>query len=185
MIELWKPIKDYETLYLISNFGRVKSLDKIVPCRNGYRTVKEKILVPSRSGNIRSDGSYYLKVMLTKNNKSTNKYIHRLVAETFLENPNNYLEINHIDENKQNNKYDNLEWCNRKQNNNHSQITQKLNDNKKLKVIQLSLNDEIIKIWDGVREASRGLGMKTHKHIISCCNGKANTCYGYKWEYGE
>ena len=106
MIEEWRDIKGYEGKYQVSNLGRVKSL-------NYNHTKKEKILsdYPNTYG--------YLYVNLYKNGKGKPFYIHKLVAQAFIDNPNNYREINHKDENKQNNRVENLEWCNRKYNCNY------------------------------------------------------------------
>lgn len=62
-------------------------------------------------------------------------------------------------------------------------ITETLNEAKKVSVIQLTLDGAFIRRWGGVREAARGLGMKTHKHIRECCLGQAKSCYGFKWQY--
>lgn len=114
MKEMWRPIKGYEGLYEISNQGRVKSLTRY--CMSfGYRKtlLKEKIMKPSRSP------SGYFQVGLSKNGKRRHFFIHRLVATTFISNPNNYLCINHKDEVKTNNCVNNLEWCTTKYNNNY------------------------------------------------------------------
>lgn len=103
--EIWKPIKGYEGLYEVSNFGRVRSLDHIVKSKGGTRMVKGRI-IQSRS---KTNG--YMRVNLWKDNVANTFLVHRLVAEAFLDNPNNYTEVNHKDENKQNNKDSNLEWC--------------------------------------------------------------------------
>ena len=111
MKEIWKPIKDYEGLYEISNFGNVKILARNYT-RYNYLTkryniikVKEKITQGTINGG-------YRRICLTKNKVEKNKHIHKLVAEAFIPNPNNYSYVNHIDGNKQNNYIDNLEWCN-------------------------------------------------------------------------
>lgn len=124
MIEEWKDIKDYEKLYQVSNLGRVKSLSRKAPTyhrgHTGYRITKEKILkschIPNR----------YDVVILRKNNKGTTFAVHRLVAEAFIPNPDNLPEINHIDENKQNNKVINLEWCTHKHNMNTGTVAQRI-----------------------------------------------------------
>lgn len=92
MKEIWKPIKDYEGLYEISNLGRVKSLK--------FQT----ILKPYKKNG-------YLCVNLYCNAETKHEYIHRLVAKAFIPNTNDYKYINHIDCDKHNNKVNNLEWC--------------------------------------------------------------------------
>lgn len=111
MKEIWKDIPGYEDLYLISNLGRVKSLT----FRNNIFDIKrEKILTPLKKDN------KYLYISLSKNGKRKNKYIHRLVAEAFIDNKNNDPIVNHIDYDVTNNRVDNLEWCSQKQNVFHS-----------------------------------------------------------------
>lgn len=118
--EIWKDIPNYEGLYQISNLGNVK---RVLFVNNITTKPQNKILKPT------SNGNGYLIISLHKNGKRKNYYIHRLVAETFLNNPNNYNEINHKDFNKKNNKVDNLEWCCRQYNVNYS-----INNMKKPKV---------------------------------------------------
>lgn len=115
MKEEWKDIKGYEGLYKISNLGRVKSLPK--HAGRSYR--KERILKNS----IDKDG--YIKVTLCKNNKTSFLSIHRLLAIAFIPNPNNFPQINHKDENKQNNNLNNLEWCTCKYNINYGTRTKR------------------------------------------------------------
>ena len=93
MIELWKPINNFESKYEISNMGRIKNIktNHILKMTNQY-------------------GDYF-RIILYDDFKKKSCYIHRLVAETFIPNPNNYPCINHKDLSKQNNCVDNLEWC--------------------------------------------------------------------------
>ena len=98
MQEIWKDIKGYEGLYQVSNFGNVKSLERRVNSCNGGRNKKEKYIISTDNGN------GYKKVGLSKNHKRKNYYVHRLVAEAFIENLNNYKEVNHKDNNKDNNR---------------------------------------------------------------------------------
>ena len=112
MQEIWKDIEGYEGLYQVSNLGRIKSL-------NYLNTGITKIMKQNLSGN-------YATIGLCKKGKVKTRYIHRLVAETFIPNTDNYLEVNHKDENKQNNRVDNLEWCTRKYNINYGTHNQRM-----------------------------------------------------------
>ncbi len=107
--EIWKDIPNYEGLYQVSNRGSVKVLPK-----NANR--KEKILKP----NMKYPGYFYLN--LVKNRQSRHYTIHRLVALTFIPNPENKKEVNHIDANKLNNLIPNLEWCTRQENIRHRDL---------------------------------------------------------------
>lgn len=112
--EVWKPIKYYEGLYEISNYGRVKSVERTVYSSDGERIcgyVKEHY-VPQHD-----NGRGYLFVSLWKDNKSKREYVHRLVALTFIDNPTRLPQVNHKDEDKQNNYVENLEWCDATYNN--------------------------------------------------------------------
>lgn len=120
--EIWKDIKGYEGLYQISNFGNVKSLPKCA----GRSKRKEKLI----TAHLDKDG--YLRVSLCKNNKVSYKGIHKLIAEAFIPNLNNYNQINHKDENKVNNNIDNLEWCDCKYNINYGTRTARATQKRRL-----------------------------------------------------
>ena len=111
MKEIWKNIDGYEGLYQVSNLGRVKSLEKFIyDTINRTQHNKERILKPGKSK------TGYLQVILCKDRKIKTFSVHRLVAMTFLENPNNLETVHHIDEDKTNNKVSNLEWTTQKKN---------------------------------------------------------------------
>jgi hypothetical protein len=114
--EEWKDIKGYEGFYKISNHGRVKSLQRVIIYPDGIhkKTIKEGIM------NVCDNGNGYKCVYLAKNGIRKMKYIHRLVAECFIPNIENKRYINHKDFNKENNFFDNLEWCSQKENVNYS-----------------------------------------------------------------
>lgn len=106
-METWKDIKGYEGRYQVSTLGNVKSLPHYYEWRGTKRLNKGKLLHPYKTGKYP-----YLTVQIEKKAY----LVHRLVAETFIENPNNYSEVNHKDENRLNNTIENLEWCTRKYN---------------------------------------------------------------------
>lgn len=115
MEEIWKPIKEYEDLYEVSNLGRIKSKDRIT--RNGksnYCIKKGKIL------KIGSNSLGYAIIGLWKDKKQRFFQVHRIVAETFIKNSENKKEVNHKDGNKRNNNIENLEWVTRSENVKHA-----------------------------------------------------------------
>lgn len=107
MEEIWKPVKGFEGYYEVSNLGRVRSIDRVVVdnVRNCERLLKGKILIQ------RDNSNGYKGVMFCKEHKLYNKYVHRLVAEAFIPNQDDLPQVNHKDEDKSNNRVDNLEWC--------------------------------------------------------------------------
>ena len=117
--EIWRDILNYEEYYQASNYGRIRSLDRIIYMkhRNG------KIATHHFKGKIlstRTNNSGYVKVDLTKNKNQRTFFVHRLVAETFIPNLKKLPQINHKDGNKLNNNADNLEWCDAFQNQQHA-----------------------------------------------------------------
>jgi hypothetical protein len=217
-MEIWKPIKDYEGLYEVSNLGRVKSL-------NYNRTKKEGML------KLFEDKDGYLMVNLSKDKITYQFKIHRLVAETFIPNPENKPCVDHINTIKNDNRVENLRWVSCKENSNneltkkhineslprgenhflygkkHSEETKrkmseshknkkiseehkkKLSDankgkHKGIKIVQLSLDNELIKIWSSGCEAEKE-GKFNKGNINSCCKGRLKTHKGYKWMYYE
>lgn len=119
------------------------------------------------------NGGYYNVGIMSDDNKGKTFKIHRLVALTFLPNPNNYQIVNHIDKNKLNNNVENLEWCTIQQNVNHSLA-------KKIHQIDIKTN-EIIKTFNSISEASNFITGKKDDNIGKVIRGQKLTAYGYKW----
>lgn len=154
-MEEWKDVPNYERLYQASNLGNIRSL-------NYNHTGKIQILKMS----IDKDG--YPMITLHKNGKQKTYRVHRIVAQTFLENPNNYPEVNHKDENKQNNKVENLEWCTCKYNQNYGTRTERSAKGKGKKVVCINTGE----IFDTIKEAERKYNLKGESGISYVCKGK-------------
>lgn len=168
--EIWRPIREYEGLYEVSNKGRVRSLDRYVTAvrtkyRPGTYTYKQKGVIMKP---IFQNG--YYQVPLCKGGVSINHLIHRLVATAFLPNPENHPIINHIDCNGLNNNVENLEWCTYKHNaewcvecGRHSSPTEAFLESNKIKVYCPELDKE----FSSVNEAKRELNL--HSDYITAC----------------
>ena len=172
--EIWKDILGYEGYYQVSNYGRVKSIKRNT--KNQFKYF-ERIKEPYIGNN------GYLCVVLYKDNKSKHFSIHRLVANAFVDNPNNLPQVNHIDCNKKNNKVNNLEWVTASDNMKHA-IKNNLIKWIVKSVLQYSKDGEFIREWYSINEASRKLKIQ-HSNIISCCKGKRKTAGNYIWKYKE
>lgn len=176
-MEEWKDIKGFEGLYMVSNLGRVKSL-------NYRRTGKEKTL------KARVTGDGYLLVGLHKNNKTKQYLVHRLVAQAFLENPDNLPEVNHKDEDKTNNCADNLEYCSRSYNITYNGRAKKVaeknvnNPRKSKPVIGINKVSGLIVEFPSINEASRQTVISLGG-ICDCCKGKRKSIKGYVWFYAD
>ena len=164
-MEHWKSIDCYEGLYEVSDMGRVKSL-------GNNKTRKEKILKPHNSG------SGYLKVTLCKDGHTKQLLLHRLVAEAFIQNPNNLATINHKDEVKTNNVASNLEWMSIEDNVAYSQIHMA---KRRVQMLDKSTG-ELLATFPSTMEAERVTGID-QGNISKCCNGKLKSAGGYVWKY--
>lgn len=172
MQEEWKDIKGYEGLYQVSNLGRVKRIKRK---NNAYNNYYDCNFILKQNKTKKG----YLRVQLHKEGtKEKTFFAHRLVAETFLDNPDNLPQVNHKDENKLNNRVDNLEFCTNKYNANYGHK----NDSKKKKIIQKDLSGNAIKVWDSIAQIEKELGIKS-SNISAICRGLRKTARGYIWEY--
>lgn len=178
-MEIWKDIPWYEWKYQVSNMGNVKNL---------YKILKQQ----------KNRG--YLQVYLYKNYKRYTIWIHRLVANAFIPNPENKLEVNHINWIKDDNKLENLEWCTRFENMQHAHNFLKIKNHFKYnnpkpflwktwilcknskKVNQYDLEWNFIKTWDCMWDVQRELWI--YQALISkCCLWKRNKTWWFIWKY--
>ena len=149
--EIWKSTQGFK----VSNKGSVKN-----------NSNRELSLELTRNG--------YLRV--TKNNK--HYLVHRLVAQAFIPNPDNLPCVNHKNEDRTDNRVENLEWCTYSYNINYGSRNSKMSK----KVNQLTLEGELVKVFDSIREASRYTGIPA-PNILNCCKGNLNKTHGFKWCY--
>lgn len=182
MEEIWKDIEGYEGLYQISSYGRVKSLN--------YRNKgTEGILTPKCN----CDGRLW--VDLWGHGKPKHMLIHRLVGMAFIPNPNNYPQINHMDENPKNNRAENLEWCTGSYNIRYSLerhprqwYPYPTNCGRKVirtrRIVQLDLSGNVVRVWDNLITIKHETGWNEW-HIEECCKGNRHKAKGYIWRYAS
>ncbi|WP_052672117.1 NUMOD4 domain-containing protein [Prevotella intermedia] len=161
MIEKFKPVQGYAGIYEISNMGRVKSLSRIIERKDGNtRVTEDRIILPflTKCG--------YHQIVLYKDGVRKKHYMHRLVANAFIENPNKLPIINHKDENKLNNRVDNLEWCSAYYNLRYGKMQAKL-----VKIDVIDSKGDVVEVVEGIRECERKYSIS--KYLIKqSSNGK-------------
>lgn len=181
MREIWKDIPGYEGFYQASSFGNIRSRYRVLKpqqCTNGY-----------------------LFVCLSVRGKVSQHRVHRLVAMTFIDNPNNYPEVNHIDEDKTNNNISNLEWISVYLNRMHGTRNKRAHSHGVCRgeknpmygrlgaanplskaIIQLDFNGNIVGEYAGIKEAARMTGANASS-ISRAAKGKIKSTHGYVWKY--
>lgn len=179
MIEIWKPIKWYEDKYNISNIWNIMSINY------NRKWIQKKLL-----SHVFKD--WYVRVSLCNKSKYKIYLVHRLVAFAFVSNPENKPCVNHKNWIKSDNRYNNLEWVTSSENNLHSYnvLLRKpphkwrfwKDSSKSKKVIQLDINDNIIKQWDCAVVIYNTIWYNRWM-ISQCCNWKRKLAYWYKRKY--
>lgn len=158
MDEQWKEIAGFPK-YRVSNTGEIRS------------EYSNSILIPFETN------SGYLQVHLSEGGKRFKRYIHRLVAEAFVPNPDAKPHVNHIDGNRHNNSFDNIEWCTRSENINHSCYV--LGNNvKAVRCVETGV------VYPSIKEAARQTGIY-HTSISMCCDGRYQQTHGFHFAYAE
>ena len=185
MSEVWKDIEGYEGKYEVSSYGRVRSLEHSISLRNQHgeyvRKLSERIIKQKRN---RKDG--YFNVTLCKRAEHSTAYVHRLVAQAFIPNPDNLPQINHKNEQRDDNRVDNLEWCTGTYNMYYNGRSKRIAIANGKPVEQLSMDGHFIRTFPSIREAARSVNGDM-KSIRMCCKKDTMTHYykGYRWKFKE
>lgn len=176
----WKTINGFQNRYAVSNDGRVWSL-------SADKQMKTKI-----------DKCGYEAVCLYDNGRVVSKFVHRLVAETWIENKDELPQVNHKDENKTNNRVDNLEWVSAKENANHG--TRKVRRAESVKhkkvvdsrlassssrrgkrIVQVSMDGRFVCVWNSISDVYRSLGLRIDGNLSRAIK-KGKVFHGFRWE---
>lgn len=180
--EIWKDVIGYEGYYVVSNIGRVKSLQR-TRRGNGNSIVQ----VPERILRYKIDTYGYRVYTLSKQNVLKSHTCHRIVAKSFIPNPNNHDQVNHINGIKTDNNVKNLEWCNNSYNQKEAyriglNKARKSKDNTLSKKVAKIKDGVVIKVYDCITDASKD--NKVAKTAISnCLNGRSKTSCNHSWVY--
>lgn len=177
MKKVWKDVIGYESLYKVSNFGDIWSVK---------RTNRGRIF-GGKEITISIDSRYNRRsVLLCKNGKSKRHIVARLVAFAFIKNPKPeiYKEVNHLDENPLNDRYDNLEWCEHKYNCNYGTRMERIKSRQSIPILQYTLNGDFIAEHKSMHEAAESINANAG-HICECCLGNRKWAYGFFWRYKD
>lgn len=185
-LEEWRPVKGFEN-YLVSSHGRIYSKSRFVTNRSGIWFRKGKFKTPQK----RKRHSDYLSVRLFNDSGNSYMFVHRIVAEAFIPNKDNFPFINHKDGNPLNNKVDNLEWCDAGYNNIYGNrisksIKSRIESGNTRIVIKFSKDGKFIGRFDSYYEAARSVEKpKGAGNICKCCQGERAFAYGFIWKHEE
>lgn len=186
--EVWKDVVGYEGFYIVSNFGRIAVLKRLVKRKHRNGKDSNFILKPHICSTSIAPSSKYRKMTFkTQHKKKDTKLVHRIVAEAFVPNPNNYKCVDHIDDNPENNNASNLQWCNYKINNSKehhrkaSSISHKCRIDLKRKPLVSIFNGTLYKKYNSLWEAS--LEGHSNSAILKVLKNKLKTHHGFQWMY--
>lgn len=184
----WKPIKGYEGKYEVSDTGEVRSVDRI-RLANLRHVTETKIKGKMLKQNIKRNG--YKTVDLCSDSKPKTTLVHRIVAETFIPNPNGYRFVNHKDSNRENNAVANLEWITSSENRMHGINSGNVTFGKRkvfcVETGQIFDRPGVAAEWvrTNYPERVNGKPRVTAHNIATCCNGRTPKAYGFTWKYHE
>lgn len=182
--EIWKDAGivdgvDLSGFYIVSNFGRIFMFERTRKCKNGMEVHMDEKLLPEHD-----NGTGYKYVSMFGNGRSRKFYVHRVVATVHVPNPDpeHKTDVNHLDENKANNRADNLEWSTPMENNNYGTHVQRISDSQsKTPTLQLDMDGNIVRRWKSAREAHKyGWNYKAISAVLtgSYCS---DVYKGYIW----
>ena len=177
MQEIWKDIAGYENLYQVSSFGNVRSKDRTIKRNSSYTgnlPLKGRLLKPT----INNAG--YKRVSLCKAGGTKSFYVHRLVATSFIDNPQVLPFVNHKDENKLNNHVSNLEWCTNEYNMSYGTVGERISKAKSCPVFQYDISGNFLCKYESITKASDITGFSI-SGIAMCCRKQYHTYMGYVW----
>lgn len=183
--EEWRDVQDYEGVYQVSNYGRIKRVEHTKVYKSANQSGKfmahyrydAMILKPC------FDSGGYIQIHLCRHQKKRWTKIHRLVAEAFLPNPDNLPQVNHKDGNKENSRLDNLEWVSMSDNMQHAYKTG-LNFGRVKAILQFDLNGNFVQEFKSITEAAKAVD-RNPSSIQSHLKGKTTQCGGYMWKLKE
>ena len=194
MEEIWVDIHGFEGFYQVSNLGRIRSVDRVIQYKDGRKRYYKGQIIKCES--ITSSGYYEAKLKIS--GRLYTPYVHRLVAEHFCPNPYNKPTVNHNDENKLNNRADNLTWMTQGENNtyndlphrrkyeftpNHQKALSAVWKKNKKEVDQFDVYGNYIGTYSCAKEAAQAVGLKRPCSVQSVCSGRKKTAGGYIWKY--
>lgn len=167
---------------------RISSLEGYEKLRDYYYLdenldIVSKLNAPTKLKSRLNSSGYISYPLIRKDGKQMTVLLHRVIALAYVDNPNSYKEVNHIDENKLNNDINNLEWCSHKHNCNHGTRVKRYSEKNMKPVAQIDGEGNIVKVYPGVIVATKYLGLKSKSAITNCIAGISKTCCGFRWEY--
>ena len=192
-MEIWKPIKGFEEFYDVSNYGRIRSKDRIKKLSFGRQGIlRGKIL------KLQPNSKGYLRIQLcNKRGEKTYFFVHRLVAQAFIENPQNLPVVNHLDFDYTNNRADNLEWTTLKGKVQYSLVRGRFKRTKEwLEHLKKSIDIKMAKSVIGTNEATGEIiffkalndcaksGFQP-SCVSNCCTGKRKHHLGFTWRFAN